>query len=356
MDLQELGWDRFFQDHFTEYERAGLNPARVISEHKHIYRVCAWQGQFDAALAGRIDYNARSKCDYPTVGDWVAVKIVPNESKMLIKAVLPRKSRFIRKSVGKNSIDQQLVAVNIETAFLVTSLDAEFNLRRLERYLVMTWDSGAKPVIVLNKSDICRDIQCYISQIRSIAPAVPVHPISATENEGIEPLFKYLGSGKTVSLLGSSGVGKSTIINRILGFERQPVAPVREQDRKGKHTTTYRELIVLPKGGAIIDNPGMRQLHLWGAGDGITQTFDDIEEIALECRFRDCRHFHEPDCAVIKALKEGKIREQRVNNFRKLKEEIKLLDIRQEQNIKAKERAKSAKQEKRKLKKHKKSN
>ncbi|MBW8015034.1 MAG: ribosome small subunit-dependent GTPase A [Planctomycetes bacterium] len=342
MDLRELGWNRFFEEHFTDHKQKGLVPARVIREHKHIYQVHTEDGPLTAALAGKIDYDAQTKADYPTVGDWVAVKLIPNEDKAVIRAILPRKSKFTRKSVAKAD-EEQVIAVNIETVFLVTAFDEDFNLRRIERYLVLAWDSGADPVIILNKSDLCDDVEYYISQIKFVAPDVPIHTICATEGKGIEPLFEYLGSGKTVSLLGSSGVGKSTIINTILGIERLAVAPVREDDSKGRHTTTHRELILLPQGGAMIDNPGMRQLHLWVDQDGIKRAFEDIELLAENCKFRDCTHDHEPGCAVLEALEEGKIDPQRIENFQKLKDEIHLLERRQEQNRKAKEIARQRK-------------
>ncbi len=342
MDLRELGWNWFFEEHFADFKKKGLVPARVIREHKHIYHVHTEQGPISAALAGKIDYDAQTKADYPTVGDWVAVKLIPNEDKAVIRAILPRKSKFTRKSVSKAD-EEQVIAVNIETVFIVTSLDEDFNLRRIERYLVLAWDSGATPVIILNKSDLCHDIEYFISEIKFVAPDVPIHPVSATEGKGIEPLFEYLGSGKTVSLLGSSGVGKSTIINTILGIERQAVAPVREDDSKGRHTTTHRELILLPQGGAVIDNPGMRQLHMWVDQDSVKRAFEDIELIAENCKFRDCSHDHEPGCAVIEALEKDEISPQRLENFQKLKDEINLLEIRQEQNRKAKEIARQRK-------------
>ena len=347
MDLRELGWNRFFEEHFSELEHKGLVPARVVREHKHIYQVYTEQGPRPAELAGKIGYDARTKADFPTVGDWVAVKLIPNEEKVVIQQILPRKSKFTRKSVSRTD-EEQIIAANIETVFLVTGLDGDFNLRRIERYLVLAWDSGARPAVILNKIDLCDDVEYCISQIKFIAPEVPILPICAKDGRGIEALFEFLGSGKTVSLLGSSGVGKSTIINTILGIERQAVAPVREDDSRGRHTTTYRELILLPEGGAVIDNPGMRQLHVWAEQDeSISRAFEDIESIAENCKFRDCTHEHEPGCAVLEALEKGDIDYERVENFKKLKEELKLLEARQEQNLKAKERAQQTRKNKR---------
>ena len=352
MDLKELGFNEFFEKNFEPYKQKGLLAGRVIREHRHIYTVCCEHGHLSAELAGKIDYDAQTLADYPAVGDWVAVKALPQEDKAVIRAILPRKSKFTRKVAGRD-LKEQIVAVNIDTVFLVSSLDDEFNLRRIERYLVLAWDSDAKPVIVLNKIDLCSDVDRYISQIKFVAPDIPIHPISATEKLGLEALYEYLGSGKTVAMLGSSGVGKSTIINSILGMEHQETAPVRPEDNKGRHITTHRELILLPEGGAVIDNPGMRELHLWADADSISRAFDDIEEIAEMCKFRDCLHDTEPQCAVRKAVEDGKIPAERVANFRKLKAELKLLETRQEQNTKAKERAKTERQTKRKKRKNK---
>jgi len=352
MDLKELGWSGFFQKNFEPYKHKGLTAGRVIREHRRIYTVCCENGHLTAELAGKIDYDAQTLADYPAVGDWVAVKIVPQENKAVIRAILPRKSKFTRKVAGRD-IKEQVIAVNIDTVFIVSSLDAEFNLRRIERYLVLTWDSGAEPVIILNKTDLCHDVQSYIEQLKFIAPDVTIYPISAEKNIGIESLYEYLGSGKTVSLLGSSGVGKSTIINSILGMEHLETAPVREEDNKGRHTTTHRELILLPEGGAVIDNPGMRELHLWADEDSVKRAFEDVEQIAEMCRFRDCLHETEPECAVRQAIEDGQLSAERVANSQKLKEELKLLEIRQEQNTKAKERVKAARQKKRKKRKKK---
>lgn len=347
MDMKELGWNEFFEKNFEPYKDKGLSAGRIIREHRHIYTVCCEHGHLTAELAGKIDHDAQSPADYPAVGDWVAIKVIEQENKAVIRAILPRKSKFTRKVAGRD-LKEQVVAVNIDTVFLVSSLDMEFNLRRIERYLVLAWDSNAKPVIILNKIDLCHDVDRYISEIKFVAPDVPIHPVSATEKLGLEALYEYLGSGKTVSLLGSSGVGKSTIINSILGLEQQETAPVRAEDSKGRHITTHRELILLPEGGAVIDNPGMRELHLWADAGSISRAFDDVEQIAAMCKFRDCLHDSEPECAVRQAIEDGKIPAERVANFRKLKAELRLLETRQEQNTKAKERVKTARQTKRK--------
>ncbi|AQT68015.1 Putative ribosome biogenesis GTPase RsgA [Anaerohalosphaera lusitana] len=332
IDLRELGWNEFFEKSFEPYRAKGLRAARVVREHRKGYLVCTGDSDVEAEMAGKIAYRAKSKAEYPTVGDWVAVRELRDEGRAFIEAVLERKSKFSRKSAGLSE-DEQVVAVNIDTVFLVTDAWQDFNIRRLERYLVLGWDSGARPVVVINKSDLCEDTGKYVEQVREIAPEVDVRCVSAIEGDGIAGLKEYMGSGETVAMLGSSGVGKSTIINAILGMERQEVKDVRAEDGRGRHTTTHRELIVLPEGGAVIDNPGMRELHMRTDERGLGRAFDDIQEIAEECKFRDCMHENEPGCAVKAAVEEGRLDEERLANFFRLREELELWERRDSEKL-----------------------
>ena len=337
ISLRELGWNEFFAENFAPYKAKGLIAARVVREHRKKFLVCTGDADIQAEMAGRIVHKAKSKADHPTVGDWVAIRML-DEGTGFIEAVLPRKSKFSRKSAGQNN-DEQVVAVNVDTVFLVTDMGADFNLRRLERYLVLAWDSGALPVVILNKADLCHNVHEYISEVKCIAPEVAIHAISATEGTGIEQLHEYLGVGKTVAMLGSSGVGKSTLINSILGMERLEVQEVRKEDGRGRHTTTHRELILLPEGGAMIDNPGMRELQMLADVDPsrMMQAFEDVADIAAECKFRDCEHEHEPQCAVRQAVEDGRLNEDRVESFLKLRDELKILLLKREQNLSKKE-------------------
>ena len=264
---------------------------------------------------------AVSRMDYPAVGDWVLVRKMPGEERGIIHRLLDRTSVFTRKVAGQQ-VEEQIVAANIDLVFLVMSLNADFNIRRLERYLVAAWDSGAKPVIVLTKSDLCEDPDVYLNQLDGIAYGVDAVPVSAVTGEGIDQVQEFLGEGVTAAILGSSGAGKSTLANRLAGHEIMDVQGIREDDAKGRHTTTHRELIPLAGGACLIDTPGMRELQLWDQGEGLESGFRDIEELADNCRFRDCTHKKEPGCAVREAVEEGRLPADRLESFFKLQREI----------------------------------
>jgi ribosome biogenesis GTPase len=318
-DLEALGWGRF-ADAFAPYAAEGLIPGRVGLEHTHIYRVLTAQGELLARVSGRLRHHALSRTEFPAVGDWVALESAPQAGDATIRAVLPRFSRFSRRAAGDATVEQ-IVAANIDTVFLVAGLDQDFNPRRIERYLVVAWESGATPVIVLNKADLVQDPERFAEDVRAMAPAVPVHAVSCKAQYGVDALRSYLGVGQTGALLGSSGVGKSSIVNQLVGRELMPTRDVREADSKGRHTTTARQLVLLPGHGVLIDTPGMRELQLWETGAAIEGAFADIDGRAGGCRFRDCQHRQEPGCAVRAAVEAGEINESRLESYHKLRDE-----------------------------------
>jgi ribosome biogenesis GTPase len=321
-DLESLGWNNFFATNFAAAATEDAIPARIVVQQKTNYLVTTFQGDYRAAIAGKLRFVATTQADFPAVGDWVVFRPIPGEQIGTILAVLPRKSKFSRQTAGREE-HEQVIAANIDVVFLVNALDPTFSLRRLERYLVLGTQSGAQPVIVLNKVDLCSSVEEIVEQVRKIAGTVPVHSTNAKKNQGTDKLLCYLGSGITGALLGPSGVGKSTIINRLVGLEMLKTQDVRGYDSKGRHTTSHRELVTLPTGGLLIDTPGMRELQIWEGEEGFEETFDDIEQLATKCRFRDCRHDREPGCAVQDALQEGVLDANRVKHYVKLQQELK---------------------------------
>jgi ribosome biogenesis GTPase / thiamine phosphate phosphatase len=322
-NLEDLGWNSFFEEHFQALKVPDSVPARVISESRGSFQIYCQYGELTASIAGKMRYRADQEIPYPAVGDWVVIKPLVNERKSTIYAVLPRKSKFSRKVAGERT-EEQVVSANIDTVFIVSGLDGgrNFNLRRTERYLTLAWNSGAAPVIVLNKVDLCPNVDTYVQSITDIAPGISVHPVSAKERIGLEALKNYLAKGSTVAFLGSSGAGKSSLINSLLGVEKQETGEVRQDNFMGRHITTKRELILMPGGGIMIDTPGMREIQMWAGEDDIQGAFNDIETLSKQCRFSDCSHIAESGCAVKSAVDQGELDPARLESYRKLKKEL----------------------------------
>ncbi len=320
--LDQWGWCAYFDSQVTADERATLAHARVVTEQKSLYGIQTATGQLWADLTGRMFYEAESRTGLPAVGDWVLCAPRPADGRATIVRVLERRTMFSRKEAGTSG-KQQTIAANIDVAFVVASLNQEFNPRRIERYLTMVHESGARPVVVLTKSDLCKNVDECIAEIQAICPGVDVHAISSKAGLGVEALEVHLAVGVTAVLLGSSGVGKSTLVNFLAGSMEQAVKEVRDDDAKGRHTTTARRLVHLPKSGAmIIDTPGMRELAVWEGEQGLSTAFGDIELLMATCRFGDCKHDTEPGCAIKGAVESGVLELGRLESYRKLAREV----------------------------------
>ncbi len=339
MSLEYLGWNSSLEEQFRPYRFDGLLPARIAEEHKERYIIVSEQGEQTAEVTGKLRFTAQSRLDFPTVGDWVAVRSSKADELAVIIALLARKTVFLRKTVGETT-EPQPVAANVDTVLIVTDVGPDFNVRRMERYLTLTYESGAEPVIVLNKADLASDVDERIIEMQKVAVGVPVLAVSAVTGAGFDELARYLASGKSSTLIGSSGVGKSTIINRLLGEERIKTKEVGEWDGRGRHTTTYRQMILLPSGGIVIDTPGMKEIQLWANEESLAGTFEDVEQLVLQCRFSDCTHNEEPGCAVRQGLQDGTIEESRYESFLKLQKELRYLEVRQNTSARLAEKMK----------------
>ncbi|HEV3057946.1 MAG TPA: ribosome small subunit-dependent GTPase A [Vicinamibacterales bacterium] len=347
--LGALGWDPFFDSQVTGDERARWTPARVVWEVREQYRLSTGEAEWRADLAGRLRHEAASRTDLPAVGDWVLAALRPAEGRATIHRCLARRSCFSRTGAGR-STEEQVVAANVDTVVIVTSFNRDFNVRRIERYLALAWESGARPIVLLNKADLCADQEAWRTQLTTetaaVSQGVPLLVTSAVSGEGMADLVGVVRAGGTTALLGSSGVGKSTLLNALSassGERRQGVLPIRDGDDRGRHSTTARQLFCLPGGGVLIDTPGMRELQLWDSDAGLDRAFADIDALAAGCRFRDCAHDAEPGCAVAAAVERGVCPADRLDSYRRLQRENEFLRARHDDRARL-ERTRKAKE------------
>lgn len=331
--LSILGFSPFFQEHLQQHP--GARPARVASEHRGLHELWSESGVESAQLSGRLRHELDAE-QHPGVGDWVTLRTPPGPGPQLIDSVLPRRTLFTR---GANTSRSQVIAANVDLVFVVTGLDADFDVRRIERYVSRVWASGAQPLVLLNKADISAEVDARVRMVEQRCPAVPVLPLSALRSEGIDPLRTMITEGLTAALVGSSGAGKSTLINSLLEEERMATGGLRERDGRGCHTTTHRQLIRLPDGGLLLDTPGMRELQIQDE-EGLDSVFTDIVEIARGCRFRDCQHGSEPGCAVREAIETGLLSEDRLLHLQKLEREAHALERRHDDRLRRQEERK----------------
>lgn len=326
--LRAWGWSRRLEQEYGARVEEGLLPARVTSQHRGAYGLMTGSGGATGVAPGRMLYRASGQRQLPAVGDWVLIRPELDGPATIVE-ILPRRTEFVRRRAGSED-REQVVAANVDIVFVMSSLNQELSLRRIERYLVATRDSGAQPVILLTKADLVDDPAEAVKSVREVAVGVPVHAISNVSGEGLDVVRDYLQPGRTIALMGSSGVGKSTLVNRLAGKELLRTQQVRDADDKGRHTTTHREIYRLPDGALLLDSPGMRELGFWDAEEGFQETFDDIERIVTRCRFRDCGHTNEPGCAVREALEDGIVTAARWDSYQRLEREARYEHRRQD--------------------------
>lgn len=338
VDLTIYGWDAGWEAAFRPYAAQGFTPARVAIEYNHLLRLYTPAGDVRAQHSGKLLHSAAGRHAMAAVGDWVAIRRTPGERTAVIEAILPRRTHFSRKAAGELT-EQQVVAANLDVVFIVMGLDRDYNPRRLERYLVLVQDSGARPQVLLSKADLVADVAPQIAECQAVAPGADVYAVSVRDGRGLDRVRDALLPGQTGALLGSSGAGKSTLINHLLGSDVLATGAVRASDQRGRHTTRHRQLVPLPWGGLLIDTPGMRELQLWTAPETTTTTFEDIDALAPGCHFSDCRHRSEPRCAVRAAVEEGRLDAARLESFHKLQDETRALEARQDVRGRIVERA-----------------
>jgi ribosome biogenesis GTPase / thiamine phosphate phosphatase len=327
--VELLGWDEHWQSELERLDDDNLIPARIAAQHRGEYVAWSADGEFRAQLSGRLFHDAEVGGPMPAVGDWTAIRPRAEDRRGTIEAVLPRRTAISRKQAFKESLEQVLAA-NVDVVLLLNGLDADFSMRRLERYLTTAWESGAQPVVVLTKSDLYADVTELLLEVERVAIGVPVVAVSNITGEGVDDVRAHIGAGRTAVLLGSSGVGKSSLLNRLAGTELMRTAQV-AADGTGRHTTTHRELVPLADGALVIDSPGLRELQLWDGDLGAS--FADIEELAGNCRFGDCSHTHEPGCDVLAAVDDGRLELDRLRSWRKLQRELLSIAARKDRRL-----------------------
>jgi ribosome biogenesis GTPase len=330
--IHTYGWSDALQRQFEPFAARELIPGRVIVQQRGLYRLATDQGELTAEVSGRFVHEA-GEAGFPVAGDWTACAARPREAAATIHALTRRSGLFVRKAAGPGQA-AQAVAANVDLALLVASLNTDLNPRRLERYLAVAWESGAQPLVVLTKADACPDVAAAVAEIEAVAIGVGVHAVSAVTGQGLDAVAALLKPGRTAVLLGSSGVGKSTLVNALAGQDLMATADIRTSDERGRHTTTHRELVLLPSGALMLDTPGMRELGLWDAQAGLAATFGDVEreiaELAAQCHYRNCGRRKEPGCAVRKAVEAGRLDEGRWRSWVKLQRELAHLDRRED--------------------------
>lgn len=329
LNLVDYGWTEFWSERFTTYLDQGFIPGRILFQSHGICRVATEQGELEAKASGRLRHKAGSTAALPLVGDWVALRSRGSARGTAIVGILPRRSKLSRKTAGQRTVEQAVVA-NIDRVLLMMGLDENFSLRRMERLLVMAWEGDVEPLVLLNKADLCADAAARCLEVEAIAPGVPVLVLSVLDEQGLAALRPYLEPRTTLALMGSSGVGKSSLINLLTGGQVAATGEVREFDGRGRHTTTHREMLRLPGGSLLIDNPGVRELAVWGTEEGLEDTFSEIHALAEDCRFRDCSHADEPGCRVLQELESGGLAADRLQSFLTLQEELRSLKQRRD--------------------------